>query len=207
MAYANNPYNGRWRWWYPAIADWMIRNPDGKMVDCARELGKHVNTISMIVNTDLYKDYLAKRRQEWQQTHDHALQAKLTKVAGSALDILHDVLEKKRDQVPIGQLKDIGISALDRLGYSPNKAQTPGLTVVSNGGQVNVMPVPLAAIQEAQAAIRAAQAKRIAGAAVPVVSNPEDEPSDLTLDLTAERSDESGVDAAVEPHRALGSDN
>src|SRR5678815_4847907 len=40
----SNPYEGRWRWWYSAISDWMLRNPGGTMADCAAELGRGAST-------------------------------------------------------------------------------------------------------------------------------------------------------------------
>lgn len=161
----SNTYANRWRWWYPAIADWLLRNPGGRTQDCAKELGKHANTISMIMNTDLFRDYMAQRRRDWTALHDDAIRHKLTRVAETSLDILHDSLEKKRDQIPISTLRDIGTSALDRLGYSPNKA-APAVGVVNvQSGPTFVLPVNTDALREAQEAIRLAEARRAAVAA------------------------------------------
>lgn len=156
-----NPYENRWRWWYPAIADWMIANPGKPMTECAKEIGRGYVTICMIVNTDLFRDFLAKRRSDWEKRHDYALREKTTKVAESALDILADVLDKKRDSIPLAKLAEVGFGALDRLGYSPNKpAPAAQVNVNAPGGQVAVFPVSTDALQEAQSAIRLAQARR-----------------------------------------------
>lgn len=206
-----NPYENRWRWWYPAIADWMLRNPGGKLADCSKEIGRSVTTISLIANTDMFKDYLANRRKEWQQCHDFALQAKVTKVAESALDILAEVLEKKRDTLPIGRLSEISFSALDRLGYSPNK-QAPAIGAVNiqqNGnGSAVVMPVSVDALREAQQAIRTVEARRQAQLSSPV-RDMENEPP--LLDAVVESalqlgSDESDLEPAAEFPRTLSSD-
>lgn len=175
MTAPSNPYRDRWRWWYPAIADWMIRNPQGKLTDCAKELGKHVNTISMITNTDLFRDYLARRRQDWQQIHDDALREKTMRVATASLDAIALSLEKKKDQVPIGMLNTIATSALDRLGYSPNK-QAPAVGSVhvhQNGSGPLMVAVNADALREAQQAIRTAEARRSA-LAQPIATEIED---------------------------------
>jgi len=199
-----NPYERRWGWWYAAIADWMIANPDGSMAQCARDLGKASSTISLIKNTDLFRDYLATRRKEWEARHDYALRAKTTKVALTALDILSEQLEKKRDNVPINTVNAIATSALDRLGYSP-QGPTPAAVQVNNygaGAQVAVMPVNAGALEEARQAIRIAQQKRTAQVAQEVSP-----PNACTLDLSAQpNTDEPDLDAAAEFPRTLAAD-
>lgn len=191
-----NPYENRWRWWYPAIADAMLRNPDYSQEKIARELGKTPVTISMIVNTDLFRDYFAQRRKDWERTHDASLVQKTMKVASSALDILAESMEKKRDSIPIGQLTQIATSALDRLGYSPNKPAAPagGLTVNAQNAQL-VMPVSADQLREAQDAIRLAQSRRVAP--IPVLPEPQ------TVEVLREES----LDfSALDDHGELPSD-
>lgn len=125
-------YNGkiRWRWWYDAIADWMIRNPGGKLSECAKELNKSYTTISMIINTDLFQDYLAKRKTEFQRDHDHAIRSRLTAVAEATLDHMLETIKKQGDQIPLKVLESLSTSALDRLGYAPSS--TPSVVVNNN---------------------------------------------------------------------------
>jgi hypothetical protein len=120
----SNAYVNRWNWWYSAIADWMIRNPDKRLQDCANDLGKHVNTISQIANTDMFREYLARRKQEWREHHDFAIVSKVTQVAEAGLDLLLEKLEKKRDQIPMQLVTEMTTSALDRLGYGPKQAES-----------------------------------------------------------------------------------
>lgn len=146
------------RWWYPAIADWMLRNPGGDMVQCATDLGRNVQCIRMIVNSDMYKDYYAQRRQEWQQNHDFAILSRVNRVAEKSLDLLLDKMEKKGDQVPMNVTKDIAFSALDRLGYAP---QTGPQVAVNVGEQKNVfVAVTPDALEEARTALRLAERGR-----------------------------------------------
>lgn len=157
---ASNPYNTRWRWWYAAIADRMLAHPDWNGEDIARDLGKHANTISLIMNSDLFKVYFSDRQRQFRQTHDAALVNKMTKIAGQGLDLLSDILERKKDGVPVAQIVEVTVGALDRLGYSPNK---PAAAVQINNTVQNTLVTPnasLSALQEAQAAMRKLEASK-----------------------------------------------
>lgn len=162
-----NPYAGRFRWWYPAIADWLISHPDGTIAECAAALGRGVSTIGAITTTDIFRDYLTQRRKEWEARHDHSLQRKLGAVASLSLDILLEGLEKKRDTVPMKDIAAIANTTLERLGYTT--AQQPTVQVNTVGGATQVViPVTASALEEARSAMRIAQSRR---ASTPLVSH------------------------------------
>lgn len=152
---------GRWMWWYDAIADWMIANPDGRLYDCAKELNKGAATISSIINTDMFKAHLAERKAAWAAKHDDALLARVRRVANLGLDGIAEHLEKKRDSVPLQRLNEVTMSALDRLGYSPAKAAVTNVQVNSSGAtQVNFPAVTPLQLEEARAALRRVEEKK-----------------------------------------------
>ena len=159
MNQVNQP-SGRWRNWYEDIADWMIQHPGGLAKECAKDLNKHPVTISMIVGSDLFKAYYAKRRAEWRERHDHALINKLTNLAEASLDLLLIQLEKKKDQVPIQLVTEMATSALDRLGYSPQRNGGPALQVNVNGAQTVQVAVSTEQLEEAREALRVAERNR-----------------------------------------------
>lgn len=159
-----NSYEGRWRWWYMGIADWMIRNPGGLIKDCALELNKSPNTISSIVNTDLFKDYFAKRKAEWSRDHDFAIRHKLTEVAELALDATVEKLQKQRDKIDLPLLTDLLSSSLDRLGFAPQSGpvvQVNQQFTQDNSTKVVQLPgsVTALALEEARRALRVAQSQ------------------------------------------------
>jgi hypothetical protein len=159
---ANNPYNGRFRWWYPAIADLMIAHPGTKQEDIARQLGKHPNTVSLIMNSDLFKSYYEERRREHADAIDASIRDRLGKVANRSLDLLFESLETKRGSVPIKTLSDISIDVLDRLGYAPKQA--PQVQINQNSvKQVLIAPVSVSDLEEARKVLRAAEAARASG--------------------------------------------
>jgi hypothetical protein len=159
-----NPFEGRWRWWYSAIADWMIRNPGGKISDCAIELKKGSNTISAIINTDMFQTYYVRRREEWQREHDYILRQKLTGVAISALDSVQENFTKKGDQVPMKLAAEIVTSSLDRLGFAPKNGPSVAvdLRTQNNVVQLNSSVTPQI-LEEARMALRMVEQSRIIG--------------------------------------------
>lgn len=132
---------GRWRWWYSAIADWMLRNPGGKLEDCARELQKHPGTISQIWRTDMFQEYLARRKEEFHQQHDFVIRSKMTAIAEASLDIMLDTMNKKKDQIPMQRLESIAHGTLDRLGYGPKSAPAVVIDASQNDNRQQVVQV------------------------------------------------------------------
>jgi hypothetical protein len=152
-------WEGRWRWWYSSIADHMIRNPGTTFTEIAAALNKNPNTISAITGTDMFREYLARRKQEFQREHDYAIRAKLTGVAEASLDIMLSQLQKKGEQIPMQRLENVVSMTLDRLGYAP--ASTPSV-VVNNNTDARTQTVAIQgltplALEEARQALRLAE--------------------------------------------------
>lgn len=179
------------RWWYPAIADWMIANPGGDLKDCADSLKRHVNTVRIIARSDVFKEYLAQRRAEWQANHDFAILDRVNRVAERSLDLMLENIEKKGDKIPIAHVTEIALGALDRLGYAPKTNAGPQVNV-SVGQQNNVtVAVTTEALLEAQQALREVERQRgIAGRKT------------LELEVSGSVPDEGrGTDVEVEAER------
>lgn len=162
-----NPYQGRWRDWYSHIADWKLRNPGGKLEDCARELGKAAITISYIVNTDLFRDYFAQRKAEWTANHDFAIREKLTRTVEASLDCILHNFETKRDKVPLNLATEVAMSGLERLGYG---AKGPGVqvNVQQNDNRTVVVPASIGELEEARMALRTAERRQLVAGPPPV---------------------------------------
>lgn len=185
--------HGRWRHWYTAIADAMIRSPGKTQIEIATELGKSAPYVSMIINTDMFKEYFAQRKAEWRESHDHMLRAKLTDVASEGLDILLDQLKAKKGQTPMPLLTKVVEGTLDRLGYAPSSGPTVMIdNSVKDNRQVNVS-VSAADLEAARNALRLVeQAKSgtsLAPDPVPRTALGANEAEGVTtLDLKAEQS-------------------
>ena len=96
------------RWWYENIIDWMIAHPDQPLYECAAALKKAPSTISLIVNSDVFKQHYAARRREYVEKHDTSIMRKTTEIAEAALDLQLEVLKQRRTSVPLSQFSQYG---------------------------------------------------------------------------------------------------
>lgn len=154
---------GRWRVWYAAVADHMLAHPGCTNAQIAKALNKHPNTIGLITNTDMFRDYFARRRAAYTADHDFALRSKMTSVAEKSLDLLLEKLEKKADQIPVQQMTELATGVLDRLGYNP-KAPAPSVNVNLDQSDNRHVTVSVASLAEATEALRLVEARRAAAA-------------------------------------------
>jgi hypothetical protein len=145
------------RWWYEALADFIIANPNANQNDMSAHFGRRPATISTVIGTDAFKAYFRQRRNAHAEKLDAEVRHKLFKVTNKSLDHMLEVLDKKRDNIPIEILRRVNDSALKNLGYGISSP--PGGTTVN----VNTTPqhvhvaVSLDDLEAARAALRAAQ--------------------------------------------------
>ena len=151
--YGQEPAAKTWRHWYASIADLMIVQPGITYKDIAERLGKHPNTVGMIVQTDAFRTYFAARRNAFETDIDSTIKNKLSRVAEKALDGILDHMDRKRDSVPIGQLTGLATSALDRLGYGPKPSAA--VQINNNVSATNTsVAVPASTLLEARERLR-----------------------------------------------------
>src|SRR5882762_4534754 len=158
---------GRWKWWYSAVSDWMLRNPDGSLVDCAAELKRNKTTIYSITCSDTFKRYHQLRKAEYQARHDDTLHNKLHALAVTSVDQLTEIVKKRGDQVPMQVLAPIAMGALDRLGFAPKPpgsvAPQVAVTVQQNVDARVQLPgsVTQADLEEARMALRMVEQRKL----------------------------------------------
>lgn len=155
---------GQMRWWYASIADWMLRNPGSKLEECAKFFNKHPNTISLIINSDVFKAYLAQRRREWQLDHDAQLTQRLGDVAMKSMDCILEQIDKKRDTLRLDVLTELMGSSLEKLGFGkPNAPTVQVNTMVDASTQQIAIAVSPETLREAREALRIAESRRGGG--------------------------------------------
>lgn len=146
-------------WYYDSIIDWMLANPGRPLSECAKYIGRTQTTLSIIINSDIFKAHLAARKSRFQAQHDLGIIQKNTQIANAGLDAILAAVEKKKDAIPLETLQEVTGSALDRLGYG-TKPQSGGITVNATGNTQVVLPVSSDDLNEARNALRAAQQQR-----------------------------------------------
>lgn len=157
-------------WWYDRIIDEMIANPGVKLSVIAQRLGRKPSTISSIINTDMFKAHYNARRARYAMQHDIGILEKTAKVAHQSLDLISQVLDKKKDQVPLDMLKDIADSSLKRMGYGVEPPPGAVNINVNNGQQVVLPPtVSKEDLLQAQMAVRQVQETKLAENKTPLL--------------------------------------
>lgn len=142
-------------WWYDAIIDLMMANPQMTKKEIAEQLSCTPAAIYMITNSDIFKARFAQRRDALNSTLDGAIHSKLLAVADKSLGIIADILDKKRDAIPLPQLESLTDKVLSRLGYGAQTAAPPSPVVVNlNDNRSVVVPVSPSDLETARQALR-----------------------------------------------------
>lgn len=147
-------------WYYSRIIDWMIANPGHPLKECAEMIGRTPTTLSMIINSDMFKAALAERKAEFQMSHDMGIIERTTKIATASLDAILTTIEKKRDAIPLETLSAVSNTALERLGYGIKSAPPAGTTINAQNATV-FLPASPQDLQEARMALRQVQESKL----------------------------------------------
>lgn len=118
-------------WWYQSIIEWMIENPEGKLGQCAIEMGVTQSWLSCIVNSDAFRLAYAEARGEHFENTSHHVIKKMEGIAMQAADLISERLEDHGDQLPIGQLNSTAELALKSLGFTSHARNQPPPQAVS----------------------------------------------------------------------------
>lgn len=121
-------------WWYMAIIEWMIDNPDGNLGDCARELNVTQAWLSCIIHSDAF----IARRAECEKEHflgvSHSVIEKMEGVVTLASDAIMERIEHRADEMSTRDLRETADMALKALGFSSNHLNANGAPVQVNVG-------------------------------------------------------------------------
>lgn len=122
------------RWWYDALATWLLLNPDKTLTEAAQYFGRSASWISAIVHSDSFRVLFRTRAGEI-----NALAAKTTVeqvdgIASLSLEILRQQLENKGIAMEHAEVRETASMVLKSLGYGQSRA-APG---VQANVQVNI---------------------------------------------------------------------
>lgn len=107
-----------------AIAEFILSNPSARLTEIAAAVGMSANWVSIVTNSELFKEYLQQRNREISDIVHLSLQEKVAGIAHRAVEKLGDAIDNSNDPAFILAAAD---KTLGRLGYG-----------VKNGTQVNV---------------------------------------------------------------------
>jgi len=106
--------------------DWMEKNPDRDLCECAVDFKKSRTWIYTLVNSDIFQARWKERR----SAITNRIHAQLENLAGTSLGKLEHKL-RTTPNLGIGPIRETAQMALDALGYSSKKGnnQAPGVQV------------------------------------------------------------------------------
>lgn len=117
------------------IGEWILQNPGGTLRAMGEHFGYSISWLSQVINTDMFKAYMAERMKDVQAAVTLDIPAQLRGVAQLSVEKIGQVLEKTEDPELIVDIFD---KVMHRYGFAPNaktgaQAQAPGI-----GNQTNV---------------------------------------------------------------------
>lgn len=123
----------KFMWWYDAIIDWMLSNPDKPLSACATELNRHPEYIRILVRSDIFQTRYQERRAETNSRMSIAIADRASRVGIKALDIMLERMEEHPERIPIDALVSMADKTLHHLGYGQ-----PRTSAANVATQVNV---------------------------------------------------------------------
>lgn len=130
---------------HEALADYMLINPGCTLREMGAFFGYSGAWLCSVINTDMFKAYMADRRGEIRISVAEGLPKRLEAAAHLATERIIEVIEKTNDADTIVDCFD---KVLHRLGYAPNAKGNAAAPVVNNT-QNNVFYLSKADLKEA----------------------------------------------------------
>ena len=121
--------------WHESIVDWELQNPEKSMGDCALYFGVTEPWLSVIRNSDIFKEYAALRRGEHSENVSLSIVERAEAVAGVSLEVLEERIQKERNTIGLGIVNDTAAMALKALGFGQKQDGRGG----GNSTQVNIV--------------------------------------------------------------------
>jgi hypothetical protein len=114
-----------------AIAQYLLANPTTTQKEIAAEFGISQAWLSIVINSDCFREYLANADAEFRHEVLIPLREKLVGVASRAVEKVGEALEVGSPDYAL----EVADMALHKLGYAPNKGPE---VAVPPGGSLNV---------------------------------------------------------------------
>lgn len=121
-------------WWHEAIFEWMISNPSSSLGEAATFFEVTQSWLSVIINSDVFKEKLAERRCEHFQHVSRTVAERVNGLAELSLDVLEERIESERKTIGLGLVRETADMALKASGYIGPKSdgKSRGDTYIGN---------------------------------------------------------------------------
>ncbi len=141
------------------IVDWELENPGGKMGELAAILGCTESHLSVVRNSDAFKDYRDRRREAHNENISKSLIDNVEELANTSVEVLNERIQKERKELGLGIIRETGEMALKALGFGNPRG--------SKGTSVNIsIGVPAEDLERARGKMRERNGTVIEGEAI-----------------------------------------
>lgn len=150
-----------------AIAEYLLANPSARLTEVAAAVGLSPSWVSVVTNSDLFREYLRQRSREINDVVHISLQEKVQGIAHRAVEKLGEAVDNSQDPAFLLAAAD---KTLHRLGYGAKQ----GPVVNVNGAQAAPPPathVDITIIQQAREKVYALAGR---GQGAPQIGSPEE---------------------------------
>jgi hypothetical protein len=143
--------------WHENLIDWLIMNPHTSRKDCAAYFDISYTWLSMVINSDLFKERLAARQERQADLVSRTVIGQAQAVAEQSLELLSDRLSQDEIvQLPTAEVREIAALSLKTIGLGGAPAGSGGPAI--NAGVVNVLSVDGEVLERARSKMRETQA-------------------------------------------------
>ena len=128
--------------WHEQIVDYMLQNPHLTQGQCALFFNKTEAWLSSVINSDLFREYKSRRFSDHHENVSHSVIERVSGLAGLSLEVLHERIEKEKEDIPLGIVLDSATLMLKSMGFGPKAApaQAPAtINVNLNGAPAEVL--------------------------------------------------------------------
>lgn len=121
--------------WHEELANYLLQNPGATLTTVAKHFGKSLSWISIIKNSDAFKDYYNARREELNAQVDATLVDKVHTLAELSIEALvtkvgHHI--EREQEMTTDALRELADMSLTKLGFGQKKgeaAAAPAITI------------------------------------------------------------------------------
>ena len=103
--------------WHHRLIDWMLANPERSGREAATHFSVSPVWISIVKHSPVFRAEFERRREMISQAVTADLVGRATALAELSLDTLNERIERNRDSIPLGQVRDTAELMLRMLGY------------------------------------------------------------------------------------------
>lgn len=102
---------------HEALVDWMISRPDGTMREAAADLAMSEHQISIVRNSDAFRDYYSRRMRDHQTRVSEGIVELTQGVARESLEAIQEKIKNERAKLKLESLTDAAEMSLKALGF------------------------------------------------------------------------------------------